>query len=62
VLAIADRQNLADQDVPPRPCSEPCPDNPSQYCVAPVGHDGDHLYDELGDLDGMAPPPTRAMN
>ena len=56
VLAIANRQNLADQDVPPRPCSEQHPDRLGLYCVAPVGHDGDHLYDELGDLDSLAPP------
>jgi hypothetical protein len=30
--------------------------------VAPVGHDGDHLYDELGDLDGLAPPPSARVN
>jgi len=46
VLAIANRQNLADQDVPPRPCSEQHPDRPDLYCVAAVGHDGDHLDDE----------------
>ena len=56
VLAIANRQNLADQDVPPRPCSEQHPDRPDLYCVAPVGHDGDHMYDEIGDLDSLAPP------
>ena len=62
ILAIANRQNLADQDVPPRPCSLPNPDNPNLYCVAAVGHDGDHLYDELGDLDGLTPPSSRGMN
>ena len=62
ILAIANRQNLADQDVPPRPCSLPNPDNPNLNCVAPVGHDGDHLYDELGDLDGLTPPSSRGMN
>jgi hypothetical protein len=62
LLAIANRQNLADQDVPPRPCSEQHPDRPGLYCVAAVGHDGDHLYDELGALDGLTPPPSRRMN
>jgi hypothetical protein len=62
MLAIANRQNLADQDVPPRPCSEQHPDRPDLYCVAAVGHDGEHLYDELGDLDGLAPPPSGTMN
>ena len=62
LLAIANRQNLADQDVPPRPCGEQHPDRPDRYCVAPVGHDGDHLYDELGDLDGLAPPPSGTVN
>ena len=38
------------------------PDNPNLYCVAAVGHDGDHLYDELGDLDGLAPPPSGRAN
>jgi hypothetical protein len=56
VLAIANRQNLADQDVPPCPCSEQHPD---LYCVAPVGHDGDHLYNELGELGGLASPSGR---
>jgi hypothetical protein len=47
VLAIANRQNLADQEIDlPRPCREQHPDRPDLYCVAPVGHDGDHLYDE----------------
>ena len=62
VLAIANRQNLADQDVPPRPCGEQHPDGPERYCVAAVGHDGEHLYDEVGDLDDLAPPPAKGMN
>jgi len=63
ILAIANRQNLADQEIDlPRPCSEQHPDRPDLYCVAPVGHDGDHLYDELGDLDGLAPPPSGRVN
>jgi hypothetical protein len=62
VLAIANRQDLADQGIPPSPCGEEHPDRPGLRCMAAVGHDGDHLYDELGDLDGFAPPPSRAMN
>ena len=61
VLAIANRQNLADQDVPPRPCGEQHPDKPDLYCVAAVGHVGEHLYDEVRDLDDLAPPPSRTM-
>ena len=63
VLAVANRQNLADQEIDlPRPCREQHPDRPDLYCVAAVGHGGDHLYDELGDPDGLAPPPARGMN
>ena len=63
VLAIANRQNLVDQEIDlPRPCGEKHPERPERYCVAAVGHDGDHLYDELGDLDGQAPPPTGRVN
>jgi hypothetical protein len=63
VLAIANRQNLAEQEIDlPRLCREPHPDRPDLFCVAPVGHDGDHLYDEMGDLDGLASPPSGRVN
>ena len=39
VLAIANRQNLAQQDRPPWPCN----DRQGQaFCMKPEGHDGDH--------------------
>ena len=63
VLAIANRQNLVDQEIDlPRLCREPHPDRPDSYCVAPVGHDGDHLYAELGDLDDLDAAPSTKMN
>jgi hypothetical protein len=63
ILAIANRQNLAEQEIDlPRPCREQHQDKPDLYCVAAVGHSGDHLYDELEDLDGLAPPPSGRAN
>ena len=53
VLAIANRQDLVEQEVPPKPCLQQHPDRPGLYCVAPVGHDGDHLYDEYAADDAV---------
>jgi hypothetical protein len=63
ILAIANRQNLADQEIDlPRPCCEQHPDRPDLRCVAAVGHDGDHPYYELGDLDGLAQRSSARVN
>jgi hypothetical protein len=56
VLAIANRQNLAEQphmqDDPdemtegmePAPCGSQNPDDPERYCISEVGHSGRHTY------------------
>ena len=59
VLAIANRQNLADQDVPPRPCND---QQGQAFCMKPEGHDGDHRFDGLDGLDDPAQPPSTTMN
>ena len=54
VLAIANRQNLADQPhmqdddesegMEPAPCGSQNPDDPDRCCISEVGHSGRHKY------------------
>ena len=53
VLAIANRQNLADQTLQDddetegmesAPCGFQNPDDPDRYCISEVGHSGRHQY------------------
>jgi hypothetical protein len=54
MLAIANRQNLADQPhmqdegelegMEPAPCGSPSRDEPTRYCIREVGHSGRHKY------------------
>jgi len=56
VLAIANRQNLADQEqqaqdyedetegMEPAPCGFQNPDDPDRYCISEAGHPGRHTY------------------
>ena len=59
VLAIANRQNLADQPhmqedeaegVEPGPCGSPSKDEPARFCVREPGHSGRHKYRPLNGL------------
>ena len=52
-LAIANRQDLADQphmqqqeedEVDPMPCGSQSKDDPTLFCVSEVGHKGRHKY------------------
>ena len=51
VLAIANRQNLMDQQPPaeepapePLPCGSQSKDDPTLFCEGEVGHSGRHKY------------------
>ena len=53
VLAIANRQNLADQPhmqdeelegMEPAPCGSQNPDDPDRFCISEVGHKGRQEY------------------
>ena len=53
MLAIANRQNLADQPhmqdvelegMEPAPCGSPSRDEPTRYCIREPGHSGRHRY------------------
>ena len=51
VLAIANRQDLADQalddeteGMEPAPCGSPSKDEPAHYCIREAGHSGRHKY------------------
>ena len=60
VLAIANRQNLAEQaqqalDLEdetegrePAPCGSPSKDEPARYCIREPGHSGRHKYRPFG--------------
>ena len=59
VLAIANRQNLADQalqdedeleGVEPAPCGSPSKDDPVRYCIREPGHSGRHRYRRVNGL------------
>jgi hypothetical protein len=60
VLAIANRQNLADQPhmqdddeldgMEPAPCGSPSRDEPVRYCIREPGHSGRHKYRPLNGL------------
>jgi hypothetical protein len=56
VLAIANRQDLADQPHmqaqdelgDPMPCGSQSEDDPTRFCVGEAGHKGRHKYRPLG--------------
>ena len=59
VLAIANRQNLADQalqdedeleGVEPAPCGSPSKDEPAPYCIREIGYSGLHEFRPLNGL------------
>jgi hypothetical protein len=59
VLAIANRQNLADQahmqedeleGVEPAICGSPSKDEPTSYCIREPGHSGRHKYRPLNGI------------
>ena len=59
VLAIANRQNLADQPhmqddetegMEPAPCGRQNPDDPDRFCISEVGHSGRHEYRHINGL------------
>jgi hypothetical protein len=59
-LAIANRQDLADQphmqqqeegEVDPLPCGSQSEDDPTRFCVSDVGHKGRHKYRPITRLD-----------
>ena len=57
VLAIANRQNLADQphmqeeeEGEPLPCGAQHQDDPTRFCVREPGHSGRHKYRPLNGL------------
>jgi len=58
VLAIANRQNLADQPhmqdetegMEPAPCGFQNPDDPDRSCISEVGHSGRHKYRTVNGL------------
>ena len=62
VLAIANRQNLAEQaqqaldpedateGMEPAPCGSPSKDEPARYCVRDHGHSGRHKYRPINGL------------
>ena len=57
MLAIANRQNLADQpqmqdeeEGEPLPCGAQLEEDPTRYCVREVGHSGRHKYRPINGL------------
>jgi hypothetical protein len=58
MLAIANRQNLADQEqqdpenegMEPAPCGSPSKDEPPRYCIREPGHSGRHKYRPINGL------------
>ena len=59
MLAIANRQNLADQPLrdedelegmQPAPCGSPSKDEPTRFCIREPGHSGRHKYRHINGL------------